>query len=183
MRKNRRSRAAAVARESLESGTAATAHRLRGQRSCVLDPASDDDSADQRRRLERARPGSTARRRSWLGRPPRRRARGATLRLRTPRDDAWPDPLHAAERGPHLRGGYPGRLRAPCASSFAPETDWILSGINPGGNLGTDIYHSGTVAAVREGVIRGVPGIALSHYIARGKAIDWPRAGRSPAKR
>ncbi len=61
---------------------------------------------------------------------------------------------------------------------FAPETDFILSGINPGGNLGTDVYHSGTVAAVREGAIRGVPGIAVSHYIARGRAIDWPRATR-----
>jgi 5'-nucleotidase len=61
---------------------------------------------------------------------------------------------------------------------FAPETAWIFSGINPGGNLGTDVHHSGTVAAVREGVIRGVPGIALSHYIARGRAIDWPRAAR-----
>jgi 5'-nucleotidase len=61
---------------------------------------------------------------------------------------------------------------------FAPETAWIFSGINPGGNLGTDIHHSGTVAAVREGVIRGVPGIALSHYIARGRAINWPRTAR-----
>ncbi len=61
---------------------------------------------------------------------------------------------------------------------LAPEIDWVLSGINPGGNLGTDVHHSGTVAAVREGVIRGVPGIAVSHYIARGRTIDWPRAAR-----
>ena len=54
----------------------------------------------------------------------------------------------------------------------------MLSGINPGGNLGTDVHHSGTVAAVREGVIRGVPGIAVSHYIARGRTIDWHRAAR-----
>jgi 5'-nucleotidase len=57
-----------------------------------------------------------------------------------------------------------------------PNTTWILSGINAGGNLGTDIYHSGTVAAVREGVLNGVPGIAVSHYIARGRSIDWSRA-------
>jgi 5'-nucleotidase len=61
---------------------------------------------------------------------------------------------------------------------LAPEPSWILSGINAGGNLGVDVYHSGTVAAVREGVIHGVPGIAVSHYIARGRAIDWPRAAR-----
>jgi 5'-nucleotidase len=61
---------------------------------------------------------------------------------------------------------------------LAPELSWVLSGINAGGNLGTDVHHSGTVAAVREGVIHGVPGIALSQYIARGRAIDWPRAAR-----
>jgi 5'-nucleotidase len=61
---------------------------------------------------------------------------------------------------------------------LAPETSWVLAGINAGGNLGVDVYHSGTVAAVREGVLHGVPGIALSHYIARGRVIDWPRAAR-----
>jgi 5'-nucleotidase len=54
----------------------------------------------------------------------------------------------------------------------------VLSGINAGGNLGTDVHHSGTVAAVREAAIHGVPGVALSHYIARGRALDWPRTAR-----
>jgi 5'-nucleotidase len=61
---------------------------------------------------------------------------------------------------------------------LAPDVGWVLAGINPGGNLGTDVHHSGTVAAVREGAIRGIPGIAVSHYIARGRAIDWSRAAR-----
>jgi 5'-nucleotidase len=60
--------------------------------------------------------------------------------------------------------------------SLATEASWVLSGINAGGNLGTDVYHSGTVAAVREAAIRGLPGIALSHYTARGRVIDWTRA-------
>jgi 5'-nucleotidase len=60
--------------------------------------------------------------------------------------------------------------------SLAPDASWVLSGINAGGNLGTDVYHSGTVAAAREAAIRGWPGIALSHYIARGRSIDWTRA-------
>ena len=53
---------------------------------------------------------------------------------------------------------------------------WVLSGVNAGGNLGSDVYHSGTVAAVREGALRGIPGIALSHYVARGRPLDWDRA-------
>ncbi len=56
------------------------------------------------------------------------------------------------------------------------EVAWVVSGINAGGNLGTDVHHSGTVAAVREAVIHGVPGIAFSQYIARGRPVDWERA-------
>nr|WP_254053441.1 5'/3'-nucleotidase SurE [Singulisphaera sp. GP187] len=67
----------------------------------------------------------------------------------------------------------PARASPPCARS---QLDSF--GDQCGGNLGTDIYHSGTVAAVREGVLHGVPGIALSHYIARGRPLDWARASR-----
>lgn len=61
---------------------------------------------------------------------------------------------------------------------LVPGLSWVLSGINAGGNLGTDTHHSGTVAAVREAAIHGKPGIAVSHYIARGRAVDWGRAAR-----
>lgn len=40
--------------------------------------------------------------------------------------------------------------------------DFVLSGINQGANLGTDILYSGTVSAAMEGVIEGIPSIALS---------------------
>jgi 5'-nucleotidase len=59
---------------------------------------------------------------------------------------------------------------------LAPEVDWVLSGINSGGNLGADLFHSGTVAAVREAAILGRPGIAVSHFIVRDRSIDWERA-------
>lgn len=59
---------------------------------------------------------------------------------------------------------------------LAPEAAWVLSGINAGGNLGADVYHSGTVAAVREAVLHGFPGIALSQYRKRGLPFDWARA-------
>src|SRR2546423_401659 len=54
-----------------------------------------------------------------------------------------------------------------------PEAKWVLAGINHGGNLGADVYYSGTVAAVREAVLHGWPGIALSHY--RKKPLDYDR--------
>ncbi|MDX2096923.1 MAG: 5'/3'-nucleotidase SurE [Leptolyngbyaceae cyanobacterium bins.59] len=40
--------------------------------------------------------------------------------------------------------------------------DFVLSGINHGSNLGTDVLYSGTVSAAMEGVIEGIPGIAFS---------------------
>lgn len=40
--------------------------------------------------------------------------------------------------------------------------DFVLSGINHGSNLGTDVFYSGTVAAAREAVLHGVPAIAVS---------------------
>ncbi len=42
------------------------------------------------------------------------------------------------------------------------QPDLIVSGINHGSNLGDDITYSGTVAAAFEGIILGVPGIAVS---------------------
>src|SRR5262245_45647765 len=61
---------------------------------------------------------------------------------------------------------------------LADEASWVLSGINAGGNLGADVYHSGTVAAVREAVLHGRPGIAVSQYQKRGLPVDWLRAAR-----
>lgn len=40
--------------------------------------------------------------------------------------------------------------------------DAILSGINKGANLGTDVIYSGTCGAARQAIISGYPGIALS---------------------
>ena len=61
---------------------------------------------------------------------------------------------------------------------LCPDAGLVLSGINHGGNLGADVYYSGTVAAVREAVLHGWPGVALSHYRKRGMEFDWPRAAR-----
>src|SRR3954451_7862368 len=40
--------------------------------------------------------------------------------------------------------------------------DLIVSGINYGANLGDDITYSGTVAAALEGIVLGLPAIAIS---------------------
>ena len=48
---------------------------------------------------------------------------------------------------------------------FQPEL--IVSGINHGSNLGDDITYSGTVAAALEGIVLGIPAIAVSQQAER----------------
>lgn len=64
---------------------------------------------------------------------------------------------------------------------FVPDADWLIAGINPGANLGSDVYQSGTVAAAREAAILGVPAIAVSQYIAPDWTVDWEAAGAQTA--
>jgi 5'-nucleotidase len=59
---------------------------------------------------------------------------------------------------------------------LVPDAEWVLSGINHGGNLGADVHYSGTVAAVREAVLHGWPGVAISHYRREKQQFDWDRA-------
>lgn len=42
------------------------------------------------------------------------------------------------------------------------KPDLVVSGINSGFNLGSDVFYSGTVAAAAEGALRGIPALALS---------------------
>ncbi len=52
--------------------------------------------------------------------------------------------------------------------------DMVLSGINHGSNLGTDILYSGTVSAAMEGTIDGLPSLAIS--LASYTATDFTTA-------
>ena len=56
------------------------------------------------------------------------------------------------------------------------EPAWVISGINRGGNLGTDLIMSGTVAAAREAVLLGRPAIAISQYNDPNVPLDWKAA-------
>lgn len=48
--------------------------------------------------------------------------------------------------------------------------DLVLSGINRGSNLGTDVFYSGTVAAAMEACLQGFPSVAFSLHIEPGDA-------------
>ena len=45
---------------------------------------------------------------------------------------------------------------------LAQKPDLVISGINPGANLGDDVSYSGTVSAAIEATMLGIPSIALS---------------------
>lgn len=61
-------------------------------------------------------------------------------------------------------------------TALARDVDIVLSGINEGGNMGVDVYMSGTVAAVREAVWLGTPGLAFSQYFRAERQRDWEKA-------
>jgi 5'-nucleotidase len=79
-------------------------------------------------------------------------------------------------------GGTPADCVRLAISQISDDVEWVLSGINAGGNLGVDVYISGTVAAVREAAILGVKGIAISHWIKRPLLIDWEVATARTAR-
>ncbi|MCB1020721.1 MAG: 5'/3'-nucleotidase SurE [Bryobacterales bacterium] len=88
-------------------------------------------------------------------------------------------PLKLEQRGPnrYALDGTPADCVRVALHRLGEPFDAVLAGINSGGNLGVDVFHSGTVAAVREGAIHGLPGIAVSRYRSRSlEPADWLRA-------
>src|SRR5580704_13295400 len=57
------------------------------------------------------------------------------------------------------------------------KPDLVISGINRGGNMGENVYYSGTVGAAMEAVINHVPALAVSAVTRTGE-FDYARAAR-----
>jgi len=67
------------------------------------------------------------------------------------------------------------------------QAELIVSGINHGANLGDDITYSGTVAAALEGVVLGLPAVAVSqltgtHDWHGGEPMDFERSAAFTAR-
>jgi len=60
--------------------------------------------------------------------------------------------------------------------------DLVISGINHGPNLGSDILYSGTVSCAMEGAMMGIPSIATSLASLRSDYEDFKFAGEFIAK-
>lgn len=77
--------------------------------------------------------------------------------------------LHKPLRVHQLENGFYGVSGSPADCVYVgirevmkTMPDIVISGINRGGNLGQDIYYSGTVSAAREACILGIPAVAVS---------------------
>ncbi|MBI1750305.1 MAG: 5'/3'-nucleotidase SurE [Acidobacteria bacterium] len=60
---------------------------------------------------------------------------------------------------------------------FPDPPDLVLSGINSGGNMGENVYYSGTVGAAMEAVIHHIPAAAIS-VAHKGKDFNYADAAR-----
>lgn len=80
------------------------------------------------------------------------------MALEKVRDDFW------------VLDGTPADCVRVAVKALGQEFDLVVSGINHGGNLGADVFASGTVAAAREAFLLGVPSVAFSQF--RRKTIE-----------
>ncbi|MCA1991614.1 MAG: 5'/3'-nucleotidase SurE, partial [Coleofasciculus sp. S288] len=92
-----------------------------------------------------------------------RSATGHGLTLHDPiRAEALTTIFHSAVKAWSCSGTPSDCVKLALGALIDGSPDLVLSGINHGSNLGTDILYSGTVSAAMEGVIEGIPSIALS---------------------
>ena len=90
--------------------------------------------------------------------------RSATARSITTRSPLWVEEIRFDDGDSgHATDGTPvDCVRFADLGLLGERPDLILSGINHGANLGDDITYSGTVAAALEGIVLGIPAVAMS---------------------
>ncbi len=97
--------------------------------------------------------------------------RSATARSITTRSPIWVEEVDFSDgdRGFATEGTPVDCVRFADLGLLGEKPDLIVSGINHGANLGDDITYSGTVAAALEGIILGIPSIAISQQSVKGE--------------
>lgn len=86
-------------------------------------------------------------------------------------------PLAVQKRGEgrYASSGTPADAVRLAIFGLGIKPDYVLSGVDAGGNMGQDLVISGTMAAAREAAYHGVPAAAFSHYLIRSIPVDWER--------
>src|SRR6476659_4297780 len=96
--------------------------------------------------------------------------RSATARSITTRSPIWVEevPFDDGSSGFATDGTPVDCVRFADLGLLGGRPDLIVSGINHGSNLGDDITYSGTVAAAFEGIVLGIPALAVSQQSSGG---------------
>jgi 5'-nucleotidase len=97
--------------------------------------------------------------------------RSATARSITTRSPLWVEEVQFGDgtAGFATDGTPVDCVRCADLGLVGERPELIVSGINHGANLGDDITYSGTVAAALEGIVLGIPAIAISQQSSRGE--------------
>ena len=97
--------------------------------------------------------------------------RSATARSITTRSPLWVEevPFDDGSVGYATDGTPVDCVRFAELGLVGERPELIVSGINHGSNLGDDITYSGTVAAALEGIVLGIPAIAISQQSGRAR--------------
>lgn len=105
--------------------------------------------------------------------------RSATARSITTRSPLWVEEVSFDDgaTGFATEGTPVDCVRFADLGLLGERPELIVSGINHGSNLGDDITYSGTVAAALEGIVLGIPALAISQQSA-AREMDF-RLGRS----
>jgi 5'-nucleotidase len=85
-------------------------------------------------------------------------------------------PLIIEKRGPRAWccSGQPADCVIVALKVLPVKPDLVVSGINSGANMGTDVLYSGTVGAARQAALYGIPAVALS--LVGRQPFPWDRA-------
>ena len=111
--------------------------------------------------------------------------RSATARSITTRSPLWVEEIEFDDgsTGYSTDGTPVDCVRFAELGLIGERPELIVSGINHGSNLGDDITYSGTVAAALEGIVLGIPAIAISQQAATtemdfrwGRGFDFSAA-------
>jgi 5'-nucleotidase len=96
--------------------------------------------------------------------------RSGTARSITTRSPIWVEEVEFEDGGTGFatEGTPVDCVRFADLGLLGERPDLIVSGINHGSNLGDDITYSGTVAAAFEGIVLGLPAIAVSQQAGIG---------------
>jgi 5'-nucleotidase len=90
-----------------------------------------------------------------------RSATGHAITIRTP---LWAKEVKLGEEdiGYAINGTPADCVKLGLLAMAEGKIDLVISGINRGPNLGTDVLYSGTVSGALEGAVTGIPSIAIS---------------------